>query len=91
MLLGITPEATQAAYRVGDSFTNPITPLLPYFPLILIMCKRYVPSFGIGSLLATMLPLAVWMGIGAMALFCGWYMLGLPLGPGSFVHMPAGS
>ncbi|KPF88020.1 hypothetical protein IP70_00600 [alpha proteobacterium AAP38] len=91
MLLGITPEATQAAYRVGDSFTNPITPLLPYFPLILIMCQRYVPSFGIGSLLATMLPLAMWMGIGAVALFCGWYLAELPLGPGAFVHMPAGS
>lgn len=88
MLLGITPEATQAAYRVGDSFTNPITPLLPYFPLILIMCKRYVPSFGIGSLLATMLPLAMWMGIGALAMFAGWYVLGLPLGPGAVIHMP---
>lgn len=88
MLLGITPEATQAAYRVGDSFTNPITPLLPYFPLILIMCKRYVPSFGIGSLLATMLPLAMWMGFGALAMFAGWYVLGLPLGPGAVIHMP---
>lgn len=88
MLLGITPEATQAAYRVGDSFTNPITPLLPYFPLILIMCRRYVPTFGIGSLIATMLPLAVWMGIGAVLLFAGWYLLGLPLGPGSIIPMP---
>ncbi|MFV3076550.1 AbgT family transporter [Niveispirillum fermenti] len=88
MLLGVTPEATQAAYRIGDSFTNPITPLLPYFPLILIMCKRYVPDFGIGSLIATMLPLAVWMGMGALLLFSGWYLLDLPLGPGSVIHMP---
>ncbi len=91
MLLGITPEASQAAYRVGDSFTNPITPLLPYFPLILIMCQRYTPGFGIGSLLATMLPLAMWMGFGAVMLFCGWYVLELPLGPGARIHMPTAS
>ncbi|WP_029013883.1 AbgT family transporter [Niveispirillum irakense] len=88
MLVGVSPEATQAAYRVGDSFTNPITPLLPYFPLILIMCQRYVPRFGIGSLIATMLPLAVWMGIAAVGLFSGWVLLDLPLGPGSAVMMP---
>jgi aminobenzoyl-glutamate transport protein len=90
MLVGVSPEATQAAYRVGDSFTNPITPLLPYFPLILIMCQRYVPGFGIGSLIATMLPLALWMGFAAVALFSGWVILDLPLGPGSIIHMKAG-
>ncbi len=83
MLVGIPPEATQAAYRVGDSFTNPIAPLLPYFPLVLVMCQRYVPGFGIGSLLATMLPYSVWFGLGSSALFALWYFLGLPFGPGA--------
>lgn len=88
MLVGITPEATQAAYRVGDAFTNIITPLLAYFPLILIMCQRYVPSFGIGSLIATMLPYSIWFGIGSTALFCVWFLFDLPLGPGIASTMP---
>lgn len=82
MLLGLSPEATQAAYRIGDSSTNMITPLLPYFPLILIVGKRYDPNFGIGTLVATMLPFAIAFGIASTALFIGWMVLGLPLGPG---------
>ncbi len=82
MLLGLSPEATQAAYRIGDSSTNMITPLLPYFPLILIVGKRYDPNFGIGTLVATMLPFAVAFGIASTTLFVGWMALGLPLGPG---------
>ena len=82
MLLGLSPEATQAAYRIGDSSTNMITPLLPYFPLILIVGKRYDPDFGIGSLVATMLPFAIAFGIASTAFFVGWLALGLPLGPG---------
>lgn len=88
MLVGISPEATQAAYRVGDAATNPITPLLPYFPLILIMCQRYVPGFGIGSLVATMLPYSVWFGIGSAVLFGLWFGLDLPFGPGSYGTIP---
>lgn len=88
MGVGISPEATQAAYRVGDAFTNPITPLLPYFPLILIMCQRYVPNFGIGSLVATMLPYSVWFGISSTILFSVWYVLDLPLGPGVSATIP---
>src|SRR5690606_28554270 len=56
MQLGISPDLTQAAYRVGDSSTNIITPLLPYFPLIVVFCQKYVKSSGIGTLLALMLP-----------------------------------
>ncbi|WP_114394391.1 AbgT family transporter [Oleisolibacter albus] len=91
MLLGATPEATQAAYRVGDAITNPVTPLMPYFPLILIMAQRYVPGFGIGSLVATMLPFSLWFGISSTGLFAVWFLLDLPLGPGSGVGMPAPS
>ncbi len=90
MLLGLSPEATQAAYRIGDSSTNMITPLLPYFPLILIVGKRYDPNFGIGTLVATMLPFAFAFGIASTALFVVWMMFGLPLGPGvSETYLPA--
>ena len=59
MQLGISPDSTQAAYRVGDSSTNIITPVMPYFPLIVVFCQRYVKSSGIGTLLALMLPYAI--------------------------------
>lgn len=82
MQLGISPEWTQAAYRLGDSMTNPITPLLAYFPLILVTAQRYVPSAGIGSMVALMLPYSIWFGISSTALFAAWFALDLPLGPG---------
>ncbi|WP_422363218.1 AbgT family transporter [Pyruvatibacter mobilis] len=82
MLLGLSPEATQAAYRIGDSSTNMITPLLPYFPLILVVGKRYDANFGIGTLVATMLPFAIAFGVSSTLLFVIWMATGLPLGPG---------
>jgi aminobenzoyl-glutamate transport protein len=91
MQLGISPEATQAAYRIGDAFSNTVTPLLPYFPLVLVMCQRYVAGFGLGSLIATMLPYCIWFGIASSAVFAGWILLDLPLGPGVsvFYSVPA--
>lgn len=56
MTLGISPDLTQAAYRVGDSVSNIITPLLPYFPLVVVFCQRYVKNTGIGTLVSMMLP-----------------------------------
>lgn len=88
MLLGTSPEAVQAAYRVGDSATNMITPLLPYFPLILVVGQRYDARFGIGSLVAVMLPYAAGFGIASTVLFAGWLALGLPLGPGVDAVLP---
>jgi aminobenzoyl-glutamate transport protein len=82
MQLDIDPEWTQAAYRLGDSMTNPITPLMSYFPLILITAQRYVPDAGIGSLVALMLPYSIWFGLTSTALFALWFAFGLPLGPG---------
>ena len=79
MLLNIEPGVTQAAYRIGDASTNPITPLLPYFPLILIMLKRYQPDAGIGTLVALMLPYAIAFAVSATALFMLWMLLELPL------------
>ena len=86
ILLGISPEMTTAAYRVGDSATNIITPLMVYFPLILIFCQRWQKDFGIGSLAAMMLPYSIGLMVAGLALVIGWVALDLPLGPGASVH-----
>jgi aminobenzoyl-glutamate transport protein len=86
MLLGISPEMTTAAYRVGDGATNIITPLMVYFPLILTFCQRWRTDFGLGSLTAAMLPYSLWILIIGTALTFGWVYLDLPLGPGAGVH-----
>jgi aminobenzoyl-glutamate transport protein len=90
MRVGISPELTQAAYRVGDSVTNVITPLNPYLIIILVLVQRYVPRAGIGTLVAMMLPYALAMGVAWTALLVGWMALGIPLGPGGpLVYLPA--
>ncbi|WP_234041455.1 AbgT family transporter [Erythrobacter aureus] len=89
MLLGITPEMATAAYRVGDGATNIITPLMVYFPLILIFCQRWQKDFGLGSLAATMLPYSVGLLTAGLAMTIGWVVLDLPLGPGAEVFMEA--
>ena len=81
MLLGISPEGATAAYRVGDSATNIITPLMVYFPLILVFAQRWQKDFGLGSLTAMMLPYSIWLLIFGTALIVGWFYLGIPLGP----------
>ena len=81
MLIGISPEMSTAAYRVGDGATNIITPLMPYFPLILVFCQRWQKEFGLGSLAATMLPYSVALLIAGLALSIVWVILGIPLGP----------
>ncbi len=86
MLLGVSPEAATAAYRVGDSATNIITPLMVYFPLILVFARRWQPDFGLGSLTAIMLPYSIWLLISGTLLMVGWIYLGWPLGPGAPVE-----
>jgi len=86
MLLGISPEMTTAAYRMGDSYTNIMTPLMSYFPLILVFARRWDTTFGVGSLLALMLPYALTFMVAGMLMTAGWVFLGLPLGPGAGVH-----
>jgi len=83
MLLGLSPEAATAAYRVGDGATNIITPLMVYFPLILVFAQRWTPSFGLGSLTAMMIPYSVWLLVSGVILIMGWIYLGLPFGPGA--------
>ncbi|GAA5315456.1 MAG: AbgT family transporter [Candidatus Pelagadaptatus aseana] len=80
MELGISPDLTQAAYRVGDSATNIITPLMPYFPLVVVYCQRYIKSSGIGTVTALMLPYSlIFLTIWTAYLLLYWN-LGLPLG-----------
>jgi aminobenzoyl-glutamate transport protein len=92
MLLGISPEGATAAYRVGDGATNIITPLMVYFPLILVFAQRWQKDFGLGSLTATMIPYSIWMLTLGVALMMIWVLLGLPLGPGApaGIELPAG-
>lgn len=83
MLVGISPEVTQVAYRIGDSSTNIITPLMPYFPLVLALVQKYRPQAGVGTLLAMMMPFSFAMLLSWSCLLAVWLMLGLALGPGA--------
>jgi len=85
MLLGVSAEMTTAAYRVGDSATNIITPLMVYFPLILTFCQRWLPDFGLGSLTATMLPYTLYLLGAGLIMTVAWVALDFPLGPGAGV------
>jgi aminobenzoyl-glutamate transport protein len=80
MQLGISPELTQAAYRVGDSSSNIITPLMPYFPLVVVFCQKYVKKTGIGTLVSMMLPYSIVFLIVWTLFLLGYWMLGIPLG-----------
>jgi aminobenzoyl-glutamate transport protein len=80
MTLGLSPELTQAAYRVGDSSTNIITPLMPYFPLVVVFGQRYVKSTGIGTLVSMMLPFSITFLIGWTIFLLIYWMTGIPLG-----------
>jgi aminobenzoyl-glutamate transport protein len=80
MQLGLSPELTQAAYRVGDSTTNIITPLMPYFPLVVVFCQRYVKSTGIGTVTSLMLPYSItFLVVWSIFLLLYW-KIGIPLG-----------
>lgn len=84
MLTGYSPEVIQAAYRIGDSVTNIITPMMSYFGLILAFANRYDRDLGIGTVISMMLPYSIVFFLGWMALFYVWvFGLGLPVGPGS--------
>ena len=82
MQLGYSPELTQVAYRIGDSTTNIISPLMNYFAMIVVFAKKYDKNSGIGTLISTMLPYSLMFLIGWTILLVIWMVLGLPLGPG---------
>lgn len=84
MLIGYSPEVIQVAYRIGDSTTNIITPMMSYFGLILAFATRYKKDLGVGTLIAMMLPYSVVFFIGWTAFFFLWvFGIGLPVGPGA--------
>jgi aminobenzoyl-glutamate transport protein len=84
MTVGFSPEVIQAAYRIGDSSTNIITPMMSYFGLILAVATQYKKDLGIGTMVATMLPYTIAFLIGWISLFYLWvFVLGLPVGPGA--------
>ncbi|WP_026374468.1 AbgT family transporter [Aestuariibacter salexigens] len=90
MQLNISPDLTQAAYRLGDSSSNIITPLMPYFPLVVVYCQRYVKSTGIGTLLSMMLPFTITLLLAWTAFLLLYWALGLPLGLQASYVYPAG-
>lgn len=90
MLMGYSPEMTQAAYRVGDSVANIITPLMSYFPLIVVFAQKYDKTAGIGTIIALMMPYSVVFFISWTLLLIVWYLFGLPVGPGAGIeYVPA--
>lgn len=82
MFVGISPELTQAAYRIGDSTTNIITPLNAYLVIVLVFVRQYAPRGGMGTLVAMMMPYTVVFTIGWVIMLLVWMQIGLPLGPG---------
>jgi aminobenzoyl-glutamate transport protein len=85
--LGVAPQTVLAAYRVGDSPFNVITPLMAYFPLIVVFTKRYQKDAGIGTVVSLMLPYVIILSVAWTLFFLAWYLIGIPLGPGSPVHL----
>ncbi len=84
MLIGYSPEVIQAAYRIGDSSTNIIAPMMSYFGLILAWATRYDRNLGVGTLIAMMLPYTIFFLLFWSAFFYIWvFALGIPVGPGS--------
>lgn len=88
--LDVAPQTLLAAYRVGDSPVNVVTPLMVYLPFIVTIAQRYKKDAGIGTLIALMLPYTVAVLVAWSALFTVWFLLGIPWGPGSPVGIPAG-
>lgn len=80
MQLGISADLTQASYRVGDSVSNIITPLMPYFPLVVVYCQKYVKSTGIGTLVSMMIPYSIAFFILWTIFLLAYWALGIPLG-----------
>ncbi len=83
--LGFTPEFTQLAYRIGDSTTNIISPLMSYFAVIVVFAQKYDKDTGIGTLISTMVPYSMIFLAGWSILLVVWYFLGLPIGPDAFI------
>jgi aminobenzoyl-glutamate transport protein len=80
--LGVEPQTVLAAYRVGDSPTNVLTPLMPYFALMVVFAQRYQKDAGIGTVIALMIPYTLVLTVAWTLFFIAWYVVGIPVGPG---------
>ncbi len=87
MMLGYSPEFAQAVYRIGDSCTNPITPIYPYLPMIIGMASKYDKKAGMGTIISMMIPYSVAFLLSWIVLVILWVVLNLPLGPGATVFL----
>lgn len=87
LLLGYDPALTQVAYRIGDSVTNPISPLFPYFPILLAFAKKYEKDIGIGKIISNMMPYSISFFILWVAVLIIFILFNLPLGPGAGVYI----
>ncbi|WP_462318721.1 AbgT family transporter [Marinilabilia sp.] len=87
MILGYSPELSQAVYRIGDSVTNLISPMMSFFALIIAYFNKYDDKAGLGTVMATMIPYSIAFLIGWSILLVAWLLLGLPLGPGAGIHL----
>ncbi|MDR3265171.1 MAG: AbgT family transporter [Synergistaceae bacterium] len=87
ILLNLDPAVTQIAYRIGDSITNPLSPLFYYFPVILGFAHRYEKDTGMGTVIANMIPFSFWFTIAWLLQLVVWVMMDLPLGPGGGIFL----
>ena len=83
MHLGYSPELTQMLFRIGDSTTNIITPMMSFFPLIMVFFQKYDKDANIGTVISTMIPYSIVFLVGWIILAIVWVFLDLPLGPGA--------
>lgn len=89
MLIGYSPEVTQTAFRIGDSTTNIITPMMSYFGLILAFVNKYDKNLGIGTIISLMLPYTLFFLVGWIIFFLVWvFGFGIPVGPGAPTYYP---
>lgn len=89
MLLGYSPELCQLAYRIGDSCTNVITPLMTYYAVIIIFAQKYDKKAGIGTITATMLPYSLCFLVAWTVMLIIWLSIGLPIGINTPLFYPA--
>ena len=85
--LGVAPQTLLAAYRVGDSPFNVVTPLMVYLPFIVMVAQRYKKDAGVGTVVSLMIPYTLIIAVAWVLFFVVWYALGIPLGPGAPVKL----
>ena len=87
MLMGFDPAITQVVYRIGDSITNPLSPLFTYMPVILGFARKYDKNVGLGTVIANMLPFSLTFTVVWVIQVIVWVLMELPLGPGGGIYL----